>query len=162
MLKEFVFKKGTPEKRKKIDQFVKMASAQENYAIFSTVGLKAGDADCLRKEIRDNGTKAIIMKNTLLNIANKELSYPHIELKGNNIVVFDVIKACNTVSKLKHLKRQLKLHSVVDKNILIQNKSQLNLLNKITNPNQIVGTLLGTIRTPIVKLIKLLQIKTTI
>ncbi|MEZ5358941.1 MAG: 50S ribosomal protein L10 [Candidatus Zixiibacteriota bacterium] len=65
-------------------------SGAENIFITDYVGLNVAQMTKLRKELRDNGVKYVIAKNTLLRIAAKDTGYealiPH--LKGPTAVAF--------------------------------------------------------------------------
>lgn len=133
-------------------------------ALFSNSGIMANEINVIRKNVKKDGIKTLITKNTFFDIAIKN-SLKNInceyKLKGN-LIAFIADTAIDAVGFFSNLKSsEKKLLSpvlLVDKGGIINNEKKIINIAKMKNKQGLLANLVVSLKIPMIQIIKILEI----
>lgn len=148
------------DKKNKVANLEKIFMDNKGLALFENKGINANEINIVRKKAKKYNIQAIIEKNTLWQIALKNV-VPNCELKGE-IVAFIGDNAMDAIGFSQELDRNeakfLIPKAMIDKNGGIFDLKKIQSISKMKNKQGLMGALVMTLKFPAIKLVKILDI----
>ncbi|MEO0143467.1 MAG: 50S ribosomal protein L10 [candidate division WOR-3 bacterium] len=144
------------KKREIIDVAKSLISNSKGFYVIDYKGWNVSEINSLRRKLKEQNARMKVIKNTLFNLALKELNLDINEkLEGTNAFIFiqgDEIQPLKVLTEFikETNKGGLKLGYI---NGVKYNKEQLEVLSKLPSTNELRAKVIGTINAPIYNLV---------
>lgn len=140
-----------------LNEIVEKLEASRNFMLVEYKGLTVEQMKKLRRSLMENQAELKVIKNTLLEIALKQLDYPDFEgyLEGPNAIVYvkeDPVKVAKKVFDFAKENEALKVKcGFVDGHVFDHDK--LKELSKLPSREELIAKLLGSLKSPLYGLV---------
>lgn len=140
-----------------LNEILEKLKANKSFMLVEYKGLTVEQLTKLRRMLRESENELKVIKNTLLDIALKNLNYPSFEdyLEGPNAIVYikeDPVRAAKIVFDFAKENEALKIKcGFVDGHVFDADK--LKELSKLPSREELIAKLLGSLKSPLYGLV---------
>jgi len=139
-------------KKEKVTELKKYFDEYPNYIFIDFFGLPVEKISTLRKELRKNNAKMVVMKNSYIDIIAKEKSYPKLGplTKGGTAVVFAKDNSNEVAKLLYSISKDI---AITIKGSLVENSlldgKGTEAFSKLPTKKEMLATVMATMQAPI-------------
>jgi len=148
------------QKKEKVNNLSNFFQEKKGVALFENKGINSNEINLIRKKARMEKIQIVIEKNTLWKIALKNIiQQPEIKGKTVAFIADNAMDALGFSQQFTKEESKLLIPvAMIDENGGIFDKKKVENFSKLRNKQELLASLLITMKMPVIKLIKVLDL----